>query len=50
MADAVDAGDPGYKVVIAASPESATVLAGFLGDGGHPPLHTPRCRPVLRDP
>jgi hypothetical protein len=21
------------------SPESATVLAGFLGNGGHPPLH-----------
>jgi quercetin dioxygenase-like cupin family protein len=39
-ADAVDAGYPGYRVVMAASPESATVLAGFLGDGGHPPLHT----------
>jgi mannose-6-phosphate isomerase-like protein (cupin superfamily) len=39
-ADAVDAGYPGYQVVMVASPESATVLAGFLGDGGHPPLHT----------
>ncbi len=39
-ADAVDAGYPGYQVVMAASPESATVLAGFLGNGGHPPLHT----------
>ncbi len=39
-ADAVDAGYPGYRVVLVASPESATVLAGFLGDGGHPPLHT----------
>ncbi len=38
--DAVDSGYPGYQVVMAASPESATVLAGFLGDGGHPPLHT----------
>jgi quercetin dioxygenase-like cupin family protein len=38
--DAVDAGYPEYQVVIAASPESVTVLAGFLGDGGHPPLHT----------
>ena len=40
MADAVDAGYPGYQIVIAASPESVTVLAGFLGNGGHPPLHT----------
>jgi mannose-6-phosphate isomerase-like protein (cupin superfamily) len=39
-ADSVDAGYPGYRVVMAASPESTTVLAGFLGDGGHPPLHT----------
>jgi mannose-6-phosphate isomerase-like protein (cupin superfamily) len=39
-ADAVDAGYPGYQVVMVASPESATVLAGFLGNGGHPPLHT----------
>ena len=39
-ADAVDAGYPGYQVVLAASPESTTVLAGFLGNGGHPPLHT----------
>jgi mannose-6-phosphate isomerase-like protein (cupin superfamily) len=39
-ADAVDADYPGYQVVMAASPESATVLAGFLGNGGHPPLHT----------
>jgi quercetin dioxygenase-like cupin family protein len=39
-ADAVDAGYPGYRVVMVASPESATVLAGFLGNGGHPPLHT----------
>ncbi len=39
-ADAVDAGYPGYRVVMAASPESTTVLAGFLADGGHPPLHT----------
>jgi quercetin dioxygenase-like cupin family protein len=39
-ADAVDAGYPGYQVVMAASPETATVLAGFLGNGGHPPLHT----------
>jgi quercetin dioxygenase-like cupin family protein len=38
--DAVDAGYPGYQVVMVASPESATVLAGFLADGGHPPLHT----------
>lgn len=38
--DAVDAGYPDYQVVMAASPESMTVLAGFLGDGGHPPLHT----------
>jgi mannose-6-phosphate isomerase-like protein (cupin superfamily) len=40
VADAVDAGYPGYQVVMVASPESATVLAGFLGNGGHPPLHT----------
>jgi mannose-6-phosphate isomerase-like protein (cupin superfamily) len=39
-ADAVDAGYPDYQVVMAASPESTTVLAGFLGNGGHPPLHT----------
>lgn len=39
-ADAVDAGYPGYRVVMAGSPESTTVLAGFLADGGHPPLHT----------
>jgi mannose-6-phosphate isomerase-like protein (cupin superfamily) len=39
-ADAVDAGYPGYRAVFAASPESATVLAGFLSNGGHPPLHT----------
>ena len=38
--DAVDAGYPGYQVEMVASPESATVLAGFLGTGGHPPLHT----------
>lgn len=38
--DAVDAGYPHYQVVMAASPESMTVLAGFLGDGGHPRLHT----------
>jgi quercetin dioxygenase-like cupin family protein len=39
-ADAVDAGYPDYRVVMEASPESVTVLAGFLGNGGHPPLHT----------
>jgi quercetin dioxygenase-like cupin family protein len=39
-AHAVDAGYPGYRVEMVASPESATVLAGFLSDGGHPPLHT----------
>jgi quercetin dioxygenase-like cupin family protein len=39
-ADAVDAGYAGYQVVLVASPESATVIAGFLGNGGHPPLHT----------
>jgi quercetin dioxygenase-like cupin family protein len=39
-ADAVDTGYPNYQAVFVASPESATVLAGFLGDGGHPPLHT----------
>jgi quercetin dioxygenase-like cupin family protein len=38
--DAVDAGYSGYQVEMVASPESATVLAGFLGTGGHPPLHT----------
>jgi quercetin dioxygenase-like cupin family protein len=38
-ADAVDAGYPDYRVVMAASPESATVVGCFLGDGGHPPLH-----------
>ena len=38
-ADAVDSGYPHYRVVMAASPESATVLGCFLGDGGHPPLH-----------
>ncbi len=40
QADAVDAGYPSYQVVMVAGPESATVLAGFLGNGGHPPLHT----------
>ena len=39
-ADAVDTGYPSYQAVFVASPESATVLAGFLGNGGHPPLHT----------
>jgi mannose-6-phosphate isomerase-like protein (cupin superfamily) len=39
-ADAVDAGYPGYQVVMVASPESTSVLAGFLGNGGEPPLHT----------
>jgi mannose-6-phosphate isomerase-like protein (cupin superfamily) len=39
-ADAVDAGYPHYQVEMVASPESATVLACFLGNGGHPPLHT----------
>jgi quercetin dioxygenase-like cupin family protein len=38
--DAIDAGYPEYRVVMVASPESATVLAGFLGNGGYPPLHT----------
>ncbi len=33
-------GFPASRVVIVASPESVTVLAGFLGAGGHPPLHT----------
>src|ERR1700685_222783 len=37
--DAVDTGYPGYQAVFVASPESVTVLAGFLGGGGHPPLH-----------
>jgi mannose-6-phosphate isomerase-like protein (cupin superfamily) len=40
VADAVDTGYPDYHAVFVASPESATVLAGFLGVGGHPPLHT----------
>jgi mannose-6-phosphate isomerase-like protein (cupin superfamily) len=40
VADAVDTGYPAYQAVFVASPESATVLAGFLGNGGHPPLHT----------
>jgi len=38
-ADAVDSGYPDYRVVMAASPESSTVLGCFLGDGGRPPLH-----------
>jgi quercetin dioxygenase-like cupin family protein len=38
-ADAFDSGYPNYRVVMAASPESATVLGCFLGNGGHPPLH-----------
>jgi quercetin dioxygenase-like cupin family protein len=38
-ADAVDSGYPHYRVVMAASPEGATVLGCFLGDGGQPPLH-----------
>ena len=38
QADAVASGYPNYRVVMAASPESATVLGCFLGDGGHPPL------------
>jgi mannose-6-phosphate isomerase-like protein (cupin superfamily) len=40
VADAADTGYPDYQAVFVASPESATVLAGFLGNGGHPPLHT----------
>jgi hypothetical protein len=40
VADAADTGYPGYQAVFVASLESATVLAGFLGNGGHPPLHT----------
>jgi hypothetical protein len=40
VADATDTGYPSYQAVFVASPESATVLAGFLGNGGHPPLHT----------
>jgi quercetin dioxygenase-like cupin family protein len=40
VADAADTGYPSYQAVFVASPESATVLAGFLGNGGHPPLHT----------
>ena len=40
VTDAVDTGYPAYQAVFVASPESATVLAGFLGNGGHPPLHT----------
>ena len=40
VANAVDTGYPDYHAVFVASPESATVLAGFLGNGGHPPLHT----------
>jgi mannose-6-phosphate isomerase-like protein (cupin superfamily) len=39
VADAADTGYPSYRAVFVASPESATVLAGFLGNGGHPPLH-----------
>jgi quercetin dioxygenase-like cupin family protein len=39
VTDAVDTGYPSYQAVFVASPESVTVLAGFLGDGGHPPLH-----------
>ena len=39
MANAVDTGYPDYQAVFVASPESATVLAGFLGNDGHPPLH-----------
>lgn len=39
-ADALDTGYPDYRAAFVASPESATVLAGFLGNGGHPPLHT----------
>jgi mannose-6-phosphate isomerase-like protein (cupin superfamily) len=38
--DAVGTGYPDYQAVFLASPESTTVLAGFLGAGGHPPLHT----------
>ena len=38
---AVDSGYPHYRVVMAASPESATVLGCFLGDGAQPPLHIP---------
>jgi quercetin dioxygenase-like cupin family protein len=38
-ADGVDAGYPNYRVVMAAGPESATVVGCFLGNGGHPPLH-----------
>jgi hypothetical protein len=33
-ADAVDSGYPHYRVVMAASPESATVLGCFLGNAG----------------
>ena len=40
VADAVDAGYPGYQVVMVAGSESATVLAGFPANGEHPPLHT----------
>jgi mannose-6-phosphate isomerase-like protein (cupin superfamily) len=40
VADAADTGYPDYQAVFVASPESTTVLAGFLGNGGHPPLHT----------
>jgi mannose-6-phosphate isomerase-like protein (cupin superfamily) len=39
VTDAVDTGYPAYQAVFVASPESVTVLAGFLGNGGHPPLH-----------
>ncbi len=39
-ADAADTGYPDYQAVFVAAPESTTVLAGFLGNGGHPPLHT----------
>src|SRR5580692_2109573 len=39
-ADAADTGYPAYQAVMVAGPESATVLAGFLGAGGKPPLHT----------
>jgi mannose-6-phosphate isomerase-like protein (cupin superfamily) len=40
VTDAVDTGYPSYQAVFVASSESTTVLAGFLGSGGHPPLHT----------
>jgi mannose-6-phosphate isomerase-like protein (cupin superfamily) len=37
--DAVSAGYPHYLAAMPVGIESATILSGYLGDGGHPPLH-----------